>query len=204
MYTGSPQENPGSTHLIQRAQNQFIEVEEFVSKFKQQYKTFDNIGFDLISEYGYDLELKDDIFEEFILYVDENYTGISVKEHIFNSSENTYIYATLIYELLFIDMVKTTLPKLMETMNITSSLELLTIEYTELRTKLIDQINLQLITLSSASQLQKIPNLETLKIKLLFMTEEILSGEFRDMYTNYFVPLINKQQDLIDSNVSIF
>ena len=204
MYDESPQQNPGSTHLIQNAQNEYIDLNMFYQRFKDQYENFNNLGFDLIAEYGHDLQLEDEVFEEFISYVDENYTGISIKEHIFNTPENIHIYSKLIYEILFIDMINKTLPRLMVALSLNSAKSLLTIDSNELKSELLKLTETQLKTIIDTSKLQEIENLEMIKIKLLFSIEEIYSGDFEDMYTNYFIPLINMQFENIEMHTVNF
>lgn len=185
--------------LIDREQ-----LEIYRERLKDQYIDLNNLGKDLISDI--DVKYLPFLYSEMLEYVNDNYVSIiNIDESQF-SDNVLYEVGEYVYKFICIDCFNSTIPKYLDKIGCVSldQFEIyfktsLNDEVSNFKTSFIKIIN---ETINELLKLQTIDknvssdiNYKLLLKRYGFYSELINYGDSSDFLNNYFIPVLNKNQD---------
>lgn len=101
-------------------QDKYTEYKEIIFN---QLENFNNLGTDLFKETDMEDDIKEKIFQDIIMFVNENYLNLPDKDFVMNKKhlENT---GFLCYQFLCVDCFNIIIPKILEALNIQNMIQL--------------------------------------------------------------------------------
>jgi hypothetical protein len=170
-------------HIIKQI-NRFIVKEELDTDIQSQYIHLTNLGINYMQ--GFD-ELPEQSLIDMIDYIDENYFSLPYKESINLSSQRLQTMGRFIYEILFVDMVKITLP----------SLETVPTDSYELKKLLVSHFNFKIKALETMHNVDETINMpkETMKLTVAL---DIFDTDLTDFVDSFIIPILDQYSDYID------
>jgi hypothetical protein len=153
-----------------------------------QYIELENLGIDFI---GSNI-IKDELYIDFITYVDESYVPIINIQNILDNAIQLQIIGKNLYELLCIDIVNDIIPKLLKYLDIQNSYEIELLDQSFIKNGLFNIGKLRLINLNKIIKINKTnPTISNEIIKYgLFI--DLIDNNIESFLENYIIPISKK------------
>jgi len=159
----------------------------FYDLFIEQTQEFKYIGDDLINNYQvYEYE----IFYEFLEYIDDNVLKINDIDIILNDIETTVRIGYFIYQILYIDLIYKYIPRLLQKEGQKTFEYIISLEYTELRDKILDLLmdKSELLNIGNSKSTPAL-DLEKLKISI---SMELFNNDLEDFCENFLYNILGE------------
>jgi hypothetical protein len=186
-------ENPAMTSAIVTQLNDRLLSEELVASLKEQYIGFQNLGYNFLKDYDNN-QITPDILIDFMNYIDDNILSIEFRDQINDHDRNTYILIPMLYEILYVDMIKFILPNVMKELKTREADDIKYLPIPRLKYLLLKVVKDTLTGLEDAKSLgsgignSKIAN-EIVKYSYCL---DLFDNDLEDTFLeNYLIPVIN-------------
>jgi hypothetical protein len=192
-------ENPALTSAINTQLNDRLLSEELEDSLKSQYMEFENLGYNFMADYDQNA-LTPEILNDMIDYIDNSYLGIEYKYQISDGDRNTYTLGPMLYEILFVDMVKFILPSMMKEINTRDISDIKKLEPNgKFKFTILSVIKNTLEGLQKAREIggsnQKSANTV---VKYSFCLD-LFDADLEDFVENFIIPVCNNNDTLISN-----
>jgi hypothetical protein len=178
---------------LKKLEDQSIILEQDII---QQYQDLQFLGNDILQDYF----INDDVLEDLILFVNDNYLPINHYELMVENSRNVQLFGRMIYKLLIVDFINEILPNICKTFNY-SIYDLLGIEEESLKEYLIFILNQKCELIKTL--LDKAENNKELNLELLKYTFgiDLFDTNISNFITLFVQPVISLYEIEIDSKI---
>lgn len=178
---------------LKKLEDQSIILEQDII---QQYQDLQFLGNDILQDYF----INDDVLEDLILFVNDNYLPINHYELMVENSRNVQLFGRMIYKLLIVDFINEILPNICKTFNY-SVYDLLGIEEESLKEYLIFILNQKCELIKTL--LDKAENNKELNLELLKYTFgiDLFDTNISNFITLFVQPVISLYEIEIDSKI---
>ncbi|MBC8427583.1 MAG: hypothetical protein H8D97_01690 [Proteobacteria bacterium] len=192
-------ENPALTSMIVTQLNERLLSDELDASIKEQYIEFNNLGYNFINDYSIDV-LTPELLIDMIEFIDNNFIGVEFLGQINDHDRNTYIFGPMLYEILFVDMIKFILPNLMKKLETRDPNDIKYLDPPDLRFKLIEVVKDILEGLQKTREFGDGKNQKIAReiVKYSFCLD-LFDADLEDFLENYIIPVINNYNTIISS-----
>jgi len=162
--------------------NTFIRLE-----IEEQYINLNNLGIDFIK----DSVINDDIYIDFINYIDDSYISIVNIQNIFDNPIQLQIIGKQIYQIFCVDIINEIIPRLLKYLEIKDSLELELVSESLIKDGLfnISQKKLELLKKLHDVNLSSLIRYEIIKTTLFI---DIIDNDIESLLENFIFPICEK------------
>lgn len=176
--------------LVSETQNELRE------RIEDQYIKLHNIGTDLSA----DTIVSDEIYQDLLLFVDEQYIPIVNLDTILDNPKYTQLFGKYTYQFLIVDLLKYILPRVIKMQNLKSCTELLPIEPLILKDLLLQAIIARMTTLRNINNQSSNPQFQNELLKYTYFVD-LVDNDISDLVVSFIHQMINQYDSFIDSTV---
>lgn len=169
---------------------------ELRTRIEAQYINFQNLGVDLTDG----TPVADEIFEDLLLFFDEQYIPIVNLDTIIDNPKYTQLFGKYVYQFLVVDLLKYILPRVINMNKFKSCTELLPIEIPALKEMLLQAIIARMTNLRNINSQSSNPHFQNELLKYTFYVD-LVDNEISDFVSGFLHPMINAYDIHIDAIV---
>lgn len=183
--------SPGWWGIIANQEDIKCQKEDLLFEIQEQYLKLNNLGIDFLGQYEEEL-IEYKTLSDMLKTIDEKY--IPFLDNIRLDYDKLLITAKSIYEILFVDFIKDTIPQICSVKKLTNPSQLLQANYEEIRSLLLEHYN---NTLKQLNTLYKVnPNLAGGMVKNSFAVD-LFAGNLEQFCEEFAYPVIIKYNNQI-------
>lgn len=192
-------ENPALTSMIETQLNDRLLEEELEDSLIEQYKEHKNHGYNFLNDYD-DNVITPNILVNMMEYIDDNTLGIEYRYQIADHDKNTYILIKMLYETLFVDMVKFILPSVMKNIESNDPNDIKRLEASDLRFQLVKVAKDTLEGLHKSREYGDGSNQKVAReiVKYSYCLD-LFDADLEDFLENFIIPVVNNYNSVIHS-----
>lgn len=183
--------SPAWWNIINSEENNDIERQDLMFEINSQCLNLNNLGIDFLGQYDQDL-ITYKFLMDFLGYVNDNY--INFLDYIKIDYTKLLITTKSIYEILFVDFIKDTIPQICIVKKIKNPIQLIQADNEEFKQLLIEHYNNTLKQLNSLYKMN--PDLTGPMVKNSFALD-LFNNDLENFYEEFVCPVIVKYQNQI-------
>jgi len=166
----------------------------------EQYEFLERLGINLINDQIVDIT----IFENILIFVNDNYLPIIHINTIFENSKQVGMIGTFVYEFICTDIINIILPQIMVKQDITDPTDLYSINSDSLKEFFFNIITSRCDLLKSVNQISSNVTIYNEFIKWLFYSD-LIDNQIENFIENFLTPVIDKyDQELYSRALTSF
>jgi len=191
-------ESPALTSMIYTQLNDRFLQEELETSLKEQYMGFKDLGYNFLEDYDNN-QITPEILIDMMEYIDENYLGIEYRYQINDLDRNTFTLIPMLYEILFVDMVKFILPNLMKELNTEDPNDIKKLDPNTLKFNLLLVAKNTLVGLEEAKNLGSGLGNNKIAYEIVKFSYclDLFDSDLTEFLENYIFPVCNNYNTII-------